>query len=141
MAFSGRKWQKEGSSGPRNGLFGPEVTGGRQFRPGEWPFRAGGGTREAIPARGMAFSGRKWQKGGSSGPGMGLFGLEVAEGRQFRPGEWPFRAGSGRREAVQAHRMAFSGRRGAEGRQFRPTEWPFRAGGGRREAFFGPDRC
>ena len=57
MAFSGRKWQAA-----------------KRFRPTEWPFRAGSGTREAIPAREWAFSGRRGQKGGIlwAGPLLGV---------------------------------------------------------------------
>ena len=79
-AFSGRRWPAAGGSGPGNGLFGPEVAGGKRFKPGKRPFLAGGGRGLAVQARGMAFSGRRWPAGSDSGPGNGLFGPEVAGG-------------------------------------------------------------
>ncbi len=110
-AFSGRRWTAGSGSSPGNALFGPEMAGGWRFRPGKRPFRAGDGRRVAVQARETAFSGRRWPAVGGSGPGNALFGPEVAGGWRFRPGERPFRAGGGRRVAVQARGMPFSGRK------------------------------
>jgi hypothetical protein len=127
-AFSGRRWTAGSGSSPGNALFGPEMAGGWRFRPGKRPFRAGDGRRVAVQARETAFSGRRWPAVGGSGPGNALFGPEVAGGWRFRPGERPFRAGGGRRVAIQARGTAFSGRR-----------WPAGSGSSPGNALFGPE--